>query len=272
MLSLRAISRCLDGPAPVAVDPEAYSILRAVWKTYPLAAAGWRAVVPPDQVAEERWAGLRDGVPLLDETAVRWDAAPLLRQQRRLLRLFRSPAFSRLEVAADLSSLLSRNDGEPIRWARLFLQARAGDSGTELVVGGYLVQPFLYAFARHALPRLSREARRSSRCPVCGGSPFHGYLDPETRRKVLVCGRCLCPWTAPRLQCPFCDTTLQEDLGYYFEEEAPRHRIETCTACRSLLPVTLEPESNRPFPLHDHLASMPLQAALERSSHDDQPS
>lgn len=272
MLSLRAVARRLAGPPPPAVDPGSYSVLQAVWRTYPRAAAAWREVVPPEQPTDERWAGLGDGVPLLDESVVQWDAAPLRQQYRRLLRVFHSPSFSHLDVLRDLQSLLTRDEREPIRWARLFLQSEAGDPRPDLVLGGYVVQPFLYAYARNVLPRLGRVDWRRNRCPVCGGGPYHGYLDPQSRRKVLICGKCLCPWTAPRLQCPFCDNTLQEHLGYYYQEEAARQRIDYCDVCRSILPVTLEPESNRTFPLHDHLASMPLQAALERSSHDDQPS
>jgi formate dehydrogenase maturation protein FdhE len=88
----------------------------------------------------------------------------------------------------------------------------------------------------------------------------------------MICGKCLCPWTASRLQCAFCENTLQEYLGYFYEERAPRQRIDYCTACRSVLPITLESESTRSMPLHDHLASLPFLAAVERSSHVDQPS
>lgn len=271
MLSLGEVVRRMAGPAPPAVDPVAYSVLRAVWRTYSLAASEWSAVIPAEQPTDERWSGLRDGTPLLDETTVRWDAPPLRRQVRRLLRAFRSPSLSPLDGAGELLHLLARRDGEPIEWARRFLRAEAGDPRPELVIGGYVLQPFLYVFARRVLPRLNREERRRTRCPVCGGSPYHGYLDPQSRRKVLICGRCLCPWAAARLQCAFCGNTLQEQLGYYYEEQAPRQRIDYCTACRAILPITLESESTRPFPLHDHLASMPLQEAVERRSHDDQP-
>mgnify|MGYP002862453651 FL=1 len=262
----------MAGPAPPAVDPVAYAVLRAVWRTYPLAASEWTAVVPAIQPTDERWSGLRDGTPLLDETTVRWDAPALRRQHRRLLRVFRSPSLSTLDGLGDLLRLLARDDGELVEWARRFLEAGAGDPRPELVIGGYVLQPFLYGFARRVLPRLHREEWRGNRCPVCGGSPYHGYLDPESRRRVLICGKCLCPWKAPRLQCPFCENTQQGRLGYYYEEQAPRQRIEYCDVCRSAFPVTLESESDHPFPLHDHLASLPLQAAVERSPHVDQPS
>lgn len=272
MLSLGEITRRMAGSAPSAVDPDAYSVLRAVWRTYPRAAAEWRAVISPNQPTDECWSGLRDGAPLLDETSVRWDAAPLRRQFRRVVRAFSGPSLDPLEEMEDLKRLLAPRDGDPIEWARLFLRAEVGDPRPELVMGGYIIQPFLYLFARRVLPRVALVDWRRNRCPVCGGSPYHGYLDPESRRKTLICGKCFCPWTAPRLQCPFCDNTLQEQLGYYYQEQAPRERIDYCTACRSLLPVTLESESARPFPLHDHLASLFLQVAVERSSHDDQPS
>ena len=272
MLSLGEVTRRMAGPAPPAVDPVAYSVLRAVWQTYPRAAAEWTAVIPPDQPTDERWRGLGIGTHLLDENAIRWDAAPLQRQYRRLLRVFSCPSQDPLEDAGGLKRLLASREGDPIEWARLFLEADAGDPRPELVIGGYVLQPFLYAFARRVLPRVRREEWRGSHCPVCGGSPYHGYLDPGSRRKTLICGKCFCPWTAPRLQCPFCDNTLQEQLGYYYQEQVPGERIDYCTACRSLLPVTIESGAARPFPIHDHLASLSLQAAVERSSHVDQPS
>ncbi len=272
MLSLGDIARRMTGPAPPGVDPDAYSVLRAIWRTYSRAVTEWRAVTPPDQPTDERWTGLRAGAPLLDETTVRWDAAPLRRQYRRLLRVFRGPPLGALEETKDLERLLAAGDGDPIEWARLFLRADSGDSRPELVIGGYVLQPFLYAFARRVLSRLNREEWRGSRCPVCGGGPYHGYLDPGSRRKTLICGKCLCPWTAPRLQCPYCDNTLQEQLGFYYAEQDPRLRIDYCTACLSVLPVTFASESTRPMPLHDHLAALPFLAAVERSSHVDQPS
>jgi hypothetical protein len=272
MLTLGEITRRMAGPAPPDVAPEAYEVLRAVWRTYPRAASEWTAVIPPEEPTEERWAGLRDGDPLLRESLIQWGAGPLLRQYRRLRRVFRSLAFESPDGTGDLQLLLTRRDGEPIEWARRFFGSDAGDPRPELVIGGWVLQPFLYAFARRAVPRLNGEEWRRNRCPVCGGSPYHGYLDPESRRRTLICGKCFCPWTAPRLQCPFCDNTLQEQLGYFYQEQAPRERIDYCTACRSVLPITLASESTHPFPLHDHLASLPLQVAVERSSHDDQPS
>lgn len=272
MLSLGEVTRRLAGPAPPTVDPENYSLLRAVWRTYPRAASEWTAVIPPDQPTDERLSGLQDGTPLLDETTVRWDAAPLRRQCRRLLKVFLSPSLSHLDGLGDLQRLLARRDGDPVDWARSFLRDEFGGPRPELVIGGYVLQPFLYVFARRVLPRLSREEWGRNRCPVCGGCPYHGYLDPESRRKVLICGKCLCPWSAPRLQCAFCGDTLQEHLGYFYEEQAPRQRVDFCTDCRSILPITLESESNRSMPLHDHLSSLPFLAAVERRSHDDQPS
>ncbi|MHB8799427.1 MAG: formate dehydrogenase accessory protein FdhE [Thermoanaerobaculia bacterium] len=272
MLSLREITRRMVGPAPSGIDPEAYPILRAIWRTYPRAAAGWRAVIPPDQPAPERWAGLRDGIQLLDEDMIRWDADALRQQCRRLFRIFDSPSISRLGAAGSLLPLLHGSDSEPIQWARLFLRGEASERRPELLLGGYIIQPFLYVFARRVSSRLNQEEWNRTRCPVCGGSPYHGYLDPESRRKVLICGTCLCPWTAPRLQCAFCGNSQQDRLFYYYEEQAPRQRIDCCEVCRSALPVTLESESDQPFPLHDHLASLPLQVAVERSSHVDQPS
>jgi formate dehydrogenase maturation protein FdhE len=269
MPSLAEAARRLAGPAPAGLDKDAYAVLHAVWQTFPRAATGWRSVLSADQPTPERWAGLKEGAPLLDESMVQWDAAPLRQQHGRLLRLFRAPAFSRLEALADLQRLMTTDSCEPARWARLFFQAEVNDPRPEVLLGGYIIQPFLYMYARRALPGLHQEDWRSSRCPVCGGRPYHGYLHPQSRRKILVCGKCQCPWTAPRLQCPFCENTLQDSLGYFYQEQAPDTRVDYCTACRSILPITQYPESGCPFPLNDHLTSMPLQSAVGRRQNED---
>ena len=265
MPSLGEAARRLAGSAPSAIDPDVYSVLRAVWQTYPRAAAAWRAVIPAEHPTEERWTRLSEGTPLLDGTMVQWDASPLRQQYRRLVRIFRSPSFSHLDALGDLQRLVTQPTCEPNHWARLFFQAEVNEPGPELVLGGYIIQPFLYMFARRVAPRLKKEDWRRSRCPVCGGTPYHGYLSPPSRRKVLICGKCMCPWTIPRLQCPFCDNTAQESLGYFYLDQSDHQRIDYCTACRSILPITIHPESGRPFPLLDHLVSLPLQNAVERS-------
>lgn len=272
MPTLADAVRRFEGPAPVTVDPDAYAALRAIWRTYPLAAANWRAVIPPDQPSTARWRGLNEGIPLLDETMVRWEAAPLQQQYGRLLRLVRSPPFSDLGSLGDLRRLLIPHRDDSLHWARLFFQAEVNDPRPEVLLGGYIIQPFLYVLARRVLPGLQQEPWRGHNCPVCGGRPYHGYLHPRSRRKFLICGKCHCPWTTPRLKCPFCENTLQDSLGYYYQDRAEHRRIDFCTVCRAIIPITTCPESNCPFPLMDHLASMSLLDAVERRRDDDQPS
>lgn len=269
MPSLAEAARRMAGPAPEGVDGDAYAVLRAVWQTFPRAAAGWKGVVSPDRPTPERWAVLNAGIPLLDEKMIDWDAAPLRRQCGRLRRLFLSPAFSPMEALSDIRRLLAADPGDSARWARLFFQAEVNDPRPEVLLGGYLIQPFLYVFARRVLPGLQQEDWRGHGCPVCGGRPYHGFLHPQSRRKILVCGKCQCPWIAPRLQCPFCENTQQEALGYFYREEAPDTRVDFCDACRSILPITNYPESGRPFPLNDHLASRSLMSAVERRQNED---
>lgn len=272
MLSLVEVRRLMDDAGPPPIDPDVYEVLRAVWRTYPLAGAEWREVIPGEVPTAARWSDLRSGRPLLDGTLIRWDAAPLGRQVRRLRRALRPSSPEGPDLVGELRDLLGRGEDVVIAWARGFFAEDVGDGRPEQLVGGWVLQPFLYSFARRVVARLRGAGPERSRCPVCGGRPCHGYLDLETRRKVLVCARCLCPFSAPRLECPFCGNTSQELLGYYYDAEAPRRRIDACTACRSVLPISLAPESDRPFLLHDHLASLPLRAAVERSTHGDQPS
>jgi hypothetical protein len=265
MPTLTAAASSLADAPPATFDADAHAILCAVWRTYPRAAAGWRSLFAPDQPTPKRWENLRDGTPLLDETMIRWDSAQLRQQHRRLQRLLLSPGFRELEALDDLRRHLAPRSYEPARWARLYLTTADDDPEPELLFGGYIIQPFLYQFARRVLPRLNQENWRRDRCPVCGGRPYHGYLHPQSRQRILVCTRCQCPWTAPRLRCPFCANIAQDSLGYFYLDRATRHRVDYCGICRSILPITLYPESQVPFPLHDHLDSMSLQNAIEGS-------
>ncbi len=268
MPALADAARRFDCTAPAVIDPTVYSVLRAVWHTYPRAAANWRSVISPVLSTTDDRMGLNAGIPLLDETMIQWEAAPLQQQHRRLLRLFRSPPFSDLEALGDLLRLLDLGPDEQIRWARLYFRAKTNDSRPELLFGGFIIQPFLYAFARQVLAGFRQEDWRRKHCPVCGGRPYHGYFHHRSRHKILICGRCQFPWTVPRLRCSFCENTRQESLGYLYQDHSEHHRIDFCTACRTILPITMHPESDSPFPLHDHLVSLPLQLAVERKQHD----
>jgi Protein involved in formate dehydrogenase formation len=272
MPTLADAARRLDGPAPMTVDRDAYAALRAIWHTFPLAAAAWRSVISPDHPTAARWRGLDEGIPLLDETMFDWEAAALRQQYGRLRRLVRSPPFFAQESLGDLLRLLIPRGNDPLPWSRLFFQADVNDLKPEVLLGGYIIQPFLYGFARRVLPGLHQASWRGSGCPVCGGKPYHGYLHPRTRQKILICGKCQCPWIAGRLRCPFCENTMQDSLGYFYRDSPECRRVDFCTACRALLPITPYPESGCPFPLHDHLTSMSLLDAVGRRRDDDQPS
>lgn len=268
MLPLSEAVRRLAAPAPPGIDPRAYAILQAVWRTYPRAAAAWQEVIHPDQLTPARWQAWQAGAALLDETMVDWQAPPLSQQQGRLLRICRSPVFIGLAVLDDLQRLLTASSRAPGHWARLFFLTEAEETGPELLLGCYILQPFLYAVARRVQARLQRENRGLNRCPVCGGRPYHGYLHPQSRQKVLVCGKCQGPWIFPRLQCPFCGDTKPESHGFLYSEDAEHRRIDYCTSCDRIIPISRFPDSGCPCPLLDHLNAMTLLETIERRPTD----
>lgn len=264
MPTLTQAARSLERPPPSGIDDDAYAVLRAVWHTFPRAGSSWRSVITLGPVPALHSRRSQAGQPLLDASAILWDATPLRQQHGRLLRILGTAGFARLEPLRSLTRRLLEPGGEPATLARLFFRAEANDNRPDILLGGYILQPFLYTFARRVLPGLNQDDWQADRCPVCGGGPYHAYLHPRSRQRILICGKCQCPWLAPRLRCPFCGNTRQDALGYCYQGQRAVERVDYCTRCRALLPVSPYPETGHPFALLDHLVTMPLRDAAER--------
>ena len=103
-------------------------------------------------------------------------------------------------------------------------------------------------------------------CPVCGGAAFHGMIEMGANRRILACGKCHFLWTFPRIQCPYCGNREQNLLGFYYDEDDSRRRIDFCLRCNRTLATTIQQETD-PYPLlmYDHLVTSDLQRTIERT-------
>lgn len=96
------------------------------------------------------------------------------------------------------------------------------------------LKPFLVSYARTYRSQVDQERWRRGYCPMCGGRPDLAYLEKEVGARWLVCSRCDTAWLFQRLQCPYCNTTDQNALAYYTDDEG-RYRLYVCEQCRQYL-------------------------------------
>ncbi len=71
-------------------------------------------------------------------------------------------------------------------------------------------------------------------CPICGSAPILSILADEGRRK-LVCSFCWHLWSAKRVYCPFCDSSQNKDLHYFYSEEEKDTRVDLCDRCQKYI-------------------------------------
>ena len=71
-------------------------------------------------------------------------------------------------------------------------------------------------------------------CPICGNAPILSLLEGEGRRK-LVCSFCGHLWSAKRVHCPYCDSSQNKDLHYFYSEEEKDTRVDLCDNCKKYL-------------------------------------
>ncbi|MGB5746241.1 MAG: formate dehydrogenase accessory protein FdhE [Desulfobacterales bacterium] len=71
-------------------------------------------------------------------------------------------------------------------------------------------------------------------CPICGNAPILSILEDEGRRK-LVCSFCWHLWSAKRVHCPYCDSSQNKDLHYFYSEEEKDTRVDVCDNCKKYI-------------------------------------
>ena len=71
-------------------------------------------------------------------------------------------------------------------------------------------------------------------CPICGNAPILSLLEDEGRRK-LVCSFCWHLWPAKRVHCPYCDSSQNKDLHYFYSEDEEDTRVDVCDNCKKYI-------------------------------------
>lgn len=99
------------------------------------------------------------------------------------------------------------------------------------------VQPSLFAVAAAGADRADLENWQRWHCPICASPPAMAALVGEEGKRLALCSFCGHLWHVLRLGCPFCGTTRQEDLRYFYGEGEDLYRVQVCDHCRSYFKV-----------------------------------
>ena len=71
-------------------------------------------------------------------------------------------------------------------------------------------------------------------CPICGSLPILAIFKHEGTRS-LICSFCRYEWSVKRVHCPFCETSDNKDLHYFYSEEEEDLRIDVCENCKKYI-------------------------------------
>ncbi len=126
-----------------------------------------------------------------------------------------------------------------LRGNEALFENTADDLGIEKAMLGFFtyssLKPCLCACAEQLTVYLrSGEPWLMGYCPVCGSAPILSILEDEGQR-TLTCGFCWHSWPAKRVYCPYCDSSRDKDLHYFFSEEEKDSRVDLCDNCEKYI-------------------------------------
>lgn len=98
-----------------------------------------------------------------------------------------------------------------------------------------ILKPFAQKRAQSLSPLPNDIQWNKGYCPVCGSWPELSFLEGKEGARWLRCAFCGHEWRYMRIQCPFCETTDQEQIELLYLEERPHERIELCRACEKYI-------------------------------------
>ncbi len=194
-------------------------------------------VVVDRGLAEDR---LRKGHPVLCCDDLHLDRAAVSRMFTRILSVFTEHADLLGDVPIPVNDRVPQLDNSTIEawFDHKPLASPAVEGGLDgLWWDGIIdatLRPFLHARAVAAVKTVDMDMWRRGYCPVCGSAPDFSVLESDGGARRLVCSRCDAEWLFQRLQCPFCDNSEADKLGY-FVDSSGKYRLYVCDQCRGYL-------------------------------------
>lgn len=97
-------------------------------------------------------------------------------------------------------------------------------------LGKTALRPSIERFREATRGHMETTGWNKGYCPLCGSQPDMACFEKSGKRH-LHCELCGEEWPYARIQCPFCNTTAQENLGYFEAEEEEGFRVYFCREC-----------------------------------------
>jgi FdhE protein len=143
---------------------------------------------------------------------------------------------------------------------------RGLDAGALRLLLRLALRPNLRRLSREATVRADLSAWSYGHCPVCGSLPMLAELGSEKEGRMLYCSLCETKYAYPRLRCPFCENSSQEELSYFYSESEKGIRIDACGRCgRRIKSIDLKHAAGQIVPLIDDLVTSHMEMALRAS-------
>jgi FdhE protein len=206
-----------------------------------------RIHLEPLQIPEELQAAkAREKLPLIEIEAFIYDPDE---SAKLFLTLCQLATEANPKLSAAGATILNAVDDTTVKPDALFAGLLNGDEaifenvanqlGIEKPVLGFLtynsIKPCLGACADQLAVYLNPdEPWLQGYCPICGNAPILSLLEDEGQRK-LVCSFCGHLWSAKRVHCPYCDSSQNKDLHYFYSEEEKDARVDLCDNCKKYL-------------------------------------
>jgi FdhE protein len=203
---------------------------------------------PPDgESGEIDPARFAAGVPIAPRSEMHFESSMVRRILGRVLAVMAEglpavrPVAETIRSALCDSALMVDLLGAVMAGQVLRLTTAARDMGVPMdilhIVLEETARPLAIAQARGIAPRVSAMPWAKGYCPVCGSPPEMGVITADGGRRLLVCSFCCHCWLYPRTACPFCSSSSEGPLEFYYIEGQEAERGEGCGTCKRYLPV-----------------------------------
>jgi FdhE protein len=115
----------------------------------------------------------------------------------------------------------------------------SADLGIEKTVLGFITYNSLAPSVSACAEQLSGYLKEAAPwlkgyCPICGSLPILAIFKHEGARS-LICSFCRYEWSVKRVYCPFCETSENKHLHYFYSEKEDDPRIDVCDNCKKYI-------------------------------------
>jgi FdhE protein len=173
-------------------------------------------------------------------------------------------------VAAALQSIASMTAEQRETCAEHLLHARYDQIGSGQAVFFWAALMLYFSQLAAALPASAQAAVGEQRqyCPVCSSAPLASVILTGKRAglRYLQCGLCESRWHMVRAKCSNCESTGKLDY-WSLDRQDSAVKAESCGDCESYLKVFYYEHDQGLEPVADDLASLLLDAELEREGY-----